>query len=239
MGRIGLSFVLALGVSLSVCGMASAWPGKDDKEKKQDAAPGASAAADRAARDKAMREWQSKLGNSRWELEVVVSSGGPATVVQSDVLKFQHGSMQSETLAKAGYEPTSFALYPPTATSVEWEAMQRKTKDGAEETAIWRGEVTGERIRGTLTQRIVRGDKEDTKLFSFTGKPMAPEPEPVPAPVVESAPPVAPQAAPAPAADSQPATPVPAPEAAIQAAPAAEPIAPAAAPKHKRSTTIP
>ena len=203
MGRFTLVIALGVGAWLIASGTAGAWPGKSDKDT--EAAPAAPDAAaresaanpERAERNKAMRDWQAKLSDSRWELEVVVSGAGRPAVVQSDILTFKNGSVGSDVLAKADYERASFSLYPPTEQSIGWEAMQRKKGEkGVQETAIWRGEVTGEAMQGTLVKQSKRGDEEaTTQVFSFTGRRMATAPEPAPA-----------------AAQSEPPDAVPAPE---------------------------
>jgi hypothetical protein len=134
---------------------------------------------------KAMQEWQAKLMGSKWELEVVVSPTGQPQVVESDVLTFDQASVGSEVLAKAGFERGSFSLYPPEGQSISWEAMQRKAGKDGEETAIWRAEVTGEAMRGSLLKRRPGKDGADGKMdqFTFTGKKMASAPEPPAAPV--------------------------------------------------------
>ena len=220
-----------VGLVFMASGSAGAWPGKSEKkvEKKIEAAPAVAptkaaapvkadvpvkAAAPagavdplRAERERVMRDWQASLGSSRWDLEVTLSSGRPP-VVQSDVLTFQHGTMSSDTLTKAGYGRAPYSLYPPEEKSIAWEAMQRKEKDGAMETAIWRGEVTGETMQGTLFKRITKGDKETVETFSFTGRRVADAPEPAAQEVVVPAAESAPTAPPAPAVQA-PAAPAP------------------------------
>ena len=200
MGRFTFATVLVVGVWLMASGTAGAWPGTSDKDTEPAlAAPDAAAREsvanrERAERDKTMRDWQAKLSDSRWELEVVVSGAGRPAVVQSDVLTFKNGSVGSDVLAKADYERASFSLYPPTEQSIGWEAMQRKKEEkGAQETAIWRGEVTGETMQGTLVKQSKRGDEEaTTQVFSFTGRRMATAPEPTPAAAQSEAPAAAP-----------------------------------------------
>jgi hypothetical protein len=171
------------------------------------ASPASAADRERAAREKMMRDWQAKLSDSRWELEVVVSKGGPATVVQPDVLTFERGTINSDTLAKAGYKRAPYSLYPPTEQSVGWEAMQRKEEQGVTETVIWRGEVIGQAMQGTLIKKRTKGEEETVETLSFTGRRMVAAPEPV-----------------LPPAQAEPTSPAPASE------------APAAAPEGSRSS---
>lgn len=204
MGRFILTLASAVGVWLIACSAAGAWPGKSDKNA--EATPAAPSAAqesanslERAEREKAMRDWQAKLSGSRWELEVVVSKGGPATVVQPDVLTFERGTISSDTLAKAGYEHAPYSLYPPTKESIAWEAMQHKEEKGIQEAVIWRGEVTGETMQGTLIKKRTKGEEETVETLSFTGRRMAAAPEPTP-PAAQTAPSSAAPAQTAPAA---------------------------------------
>ena len=138
-------------------------------------------------REKMMQDWQTKLSGTKWELEVVVSGRGQPKVVQSDVLTFERGALVSDTLAKAGFDRAEYSLYPPTEQSIEWEAMQHKEEKGTQETAIWRGEFTGDAIQGNLTKRRKKGDKETVEHFSFTGHRVV---APAPAPPPEATPPV-------------------------------------------------
>jgi hypothetical protein len=204
MSRITFVVAAGIGVGLLASGTAAAWPGKSDKDTETDPAAAQQRAAEqeRAQREqiaKTMREWQAKLSDSRWELEVVVSKGGPAQVVEADVLTFKSGSVNSDVLAKAGHKPASFSLYPPTEESVAWEAMQSKEEQGVTETVIWRGEVTGETMQGTLVKKRAKGDKETVDTLSFSGRRMADAPAPTPA----AAQPESPSAAPAPDAPAQ------------------------------------
>ena len=206
MGRFTLVITLGVGAWLIASGTAAAWPGKSDKDAEEaPAAPGAAAKESAASRqrdelNKTMRDWQAKLSDSRWELEVVVSGAGRPAVVQSDVLTFNNGSVGSDVLAKAGFERASFSLYPPTEQSIGWEAMQRKKGEkGVEETAIWRGEVTGDAMQGTLMKRRTVGEEDRVEQFSFTGRLMAPAPKPTPQ-AAQSQPPAAAPAPEVPAA---------------------------------------
>ena len=184
--RFTFLMTLGLGVWLVACSTGSA------KERQGGVQVPASPAVDpavaaaeraRAAQAKAMREWQAKLSDSRWDLEVVVSGTGRPAVVESDVLTFEHGTVSSDVLHKAGYERAGFSLYPPTERSIAWEAMQRKTEKGVEETAIWRAEVTGETMQGTLTKQRTDGADNRVQQFSFTGRLMT-----APATPIEEAP---------------------------------------------------
>jgi hypothetical protein len=181
---------VGLGMCLIAAGGAEGAWGDKPKQKPQAAPPVVDPAAAAAERGKEqariMREWQQKLEGSRWELEVLVSKPGQPAVVESDVLTFKGGSIGSEVLAKAGYDRASYSLYPPTGDTIGWEAMQRMSKDGAEETAIWRAEVSGGAMQGMLMRKRVKGDQETVDNFSFTGKKAAaPAPEPPPAPAAE------------------------------------------------------
>jgi hypothetical protein len=159
-------------------------------------------------------------------------------------LSFDRTTMGSDVLAKAGYGRGMYALYPPSEQSIGWEAMQRTDK--GDEQAIWRGELTGAKIEGTLMKYVKKGQGDPAmQQFSFTGTRMADAP-PEPAPEAAEAPatpePSAPQAT-APVSDqvapldqpSEPAMvePTAPPAPVTEAAPAPEPEA-KPAPKKKR-----
>jgi hypothetical protein len=161
----------------------AAWPGKSDKDKEEQRGESSPAQINRAeqgraAKDKAMRESQAAMADSRWEIEVKLSSSGQA-VVQPDVITFERGMMNSETLEKSGFSRGEYSLYPPQAQSIAWEAMQRKEADGVSESAIWRGEVTGETMQGTIIKKRSKGDQETAENFTFSGKRVAAAPKPV------------------------------------------------------------
>jgi hypothetical protein len=207
---------LVVGLLFVAAGDAGAvWPKKGDDTV--DAKPAAQERAERerAAKDKAMKDWQAAMADSRWELEVKLSSGGPA-VVQSDVLTFDRGRMNSETLAKAGFSKAEYSLYPPTEQSVAWESMQQKNADGVTESAIWRGEVTGDQMQGVIVKKRVKGDQETVENFSFTGRriaaaPKPAEPAPAPTDASQAGPAVDAPTPPAAASDQEAQAEVPAP----------------------------
>ena len=143
-------------------------------------------------REKVLRDWRAKLAGSRWELQLTPSGAGGAA--KTDVLSLTQRTIGSENLSKAGYpDADNYSLYSPTEQSVSWETMQTMEEKGANYMAIWRGEVTGDTMQGTLFTRKQRGDKETTEQFAFTGHKLVPTP-PTPAPTPEAAPVAAPQA---------------------------------------------
>ena len=192
MNRVVIAIVMSAGVCLAAGSAGAeeqAWWAKGAKGGEAKPAAPAAAATNTAAIElaRAMQEWQAKLAGSRWELEVVVSGPGQPRVVEADVLSFDQGSVGSEVLSKAGFEPASFSLYPPEGQSISWEAMQRKTGKDGEESAIWRGEVTGEKMQGTMLRRHPGKGGAEGRMdqFAFTGRKMAPAPVPVPLPAAE------------------------------------------------------
>lgn len=200
MGRFILTLASAVGVWLIACSAAGAWPGKSDKNA--EAAPAAPSAAqesanslERAEREKAIQTWQAKLAGTQWELQLTPMGGQPGKP-ETDVLTFSRGTVGSEKLLKTGYPySNNYALYSPTDQSIAWETMQLKEGSNEQDMVIWRGEVIGETMQGTLTKRRTDGKENRVEQFSFTGRKIAPAPEPTP-----------------PAAQSEPPTAVPAPE---------------------------
>lgn len=204
MNRFALAVVLGFGVWLTAGSAGSA-------EEPKGASPAAAAVQKGAAlsrevieREKAIQTWRDTLNGSKWNVEITVSSRSPVAVVEPDVLTFDRRTMNSETLAKAGYPPASYSLYPPTESSVEWEAMHSHTDKGVEETSIWRGQFNGKTVQGTLSRSRKKGDKETTDTLSFKGQLVesAPAAEPVPAAAAptQGGAPVAPAEAQAPGA---------------------------------------
>ena len=198
MNRYAVIVVLGLGT----CLVGSAIGQAEDK-----GAPPAAAAMQKGAplskevieREKAIVKWREKLKGSKWNIEVTVSGNAPVVVVEPDVLSFNRKTMSSETLGKSGYPSATYSLYPPTETSVEWEAMHSHEDKGVAETSIWRGEFRDKTVQGTLSRSRKKGDKETMDSFPFKGTlveaaPPAPVAPPVPA---ESAAPAADSAAPA------------------------------------------
>lgn len=172
MNRVALAMTLGCGVWLIASSVESAEDPKGAKAAPPAAPPAAQTGGlsrEVIEREKAIKEWRTKLSGTKWELEVVVSGNALPKVVEADVLTFDRSTVGSDTLRKAGFEDASYALYPPTEQSVEWEAMQRREEKGSEELAIWRGEVMKDTIRGTLTRQRKKGDKETTENFSFAG----------------------------------------------------------------------
>ncbi|MBI2495937.1 MAG: hypothetical protein HYY58_05600 [Candidatus Omnitrophica bacterium] len=191
----GVKGLLGMGLALIVgwTAAAAAEKGASPKAKKSQAAesasasPAGSAQADAAAREiaereKKLRDWRAKLAGTRWELELVLSGQGQPAVVQSDVLMFGQRSVGTEGLLKAGYlDSNNYALYSPTEESVAWEAMQLKDGQDEQDMVIWRGEIIGDAMQGTVTKQ--RPDKKKelvTEHLSFTGRLVKPVPEAAP-----------------------------------------------------------
>ena len=143
-------------------------------------------------REKVLRDWRAKLAGTRWELQLTPSGAGGEA--KTDVLSLTQRTIESENLSEAGYpNADNYSLYSPTEQSISWETMQSMEDKKGQHTAIWRGEVTGETMQGTLFTRTQRGEKETTEQFSFTGHKLVQTP-PAPAPAPEAAPTTAPQA---------------------------------------------
>jgi hypothetical protein len=200
MGRFTLTIVLGVGVWLLACSAGSAEERKKAKsgEAKPDAAAADQASAaerELAEREKAIQTWRAKLAGTQWELQLTPMGGQPGKP-ETDVLTFSRGAVGSEKLLKTGYPySNNYALYSPTDQSIAWETMQLKEGSNEQDMVIWRGEVIGETMQGTLTKRRTDGKENRVEQFSFTGRKIAPAPESTP-----------------PAAQSEPPTAVPAPE---------------------------
>jgi hypothetical protein len=188
MQRIIMNGVLVAGIgSLLLGGIASA-----EEQAATSAAPAAEAPAASPSvgsrhpvalsrevidREEAIVKWRERLGGSRWDL--TLRSGGErpgqAMTEERDVLTFDRRKVGSDILGKAGHEPAEYSLYGPSEKIVSWEAMERKDEKGAQETLVWRGEINGETMQGTLMKRIAKGAKETVQNFSFTGRLVKPE----------------------------------------------------------------
>jgi hypothetical protein len=172
---------------------ASAAARKTPSAEPTSASPASSTQADAASRElsereKALQDWRAKLAGTRWELKMT-STGGSGGQPETDVLEFGQTTLGSDNLLKTGFPHSdNYALYSPTDQSVAWEAMQVKEEKGTHDMAIWRGEVTGETMQGTLVKQRKRGDKETTEQLSFTGRQLEAVPEPTQPAVGESIP---------------------------------------------------
>lgn len=181
MDRVAAIMVVGSGVWLLACSLGEA-KARQSKRTEEASAMSAVEQAVRlspevVAREKATREWRDKLADTQWELELVLSGGAQPAVVQSDVLTFGRQAVGSEALRKTGYpDSQSYSLYAPTEESISWEAMQLKDGTDGQDVVIWRGEVIGEAIQGTVTKQRSRGEGETnlTEQFSFTGHKVVP-----------------------------------------------------------------
>lgn len=188
MGRWTLVVVVVgLGVSLTACSAEGA------KERESDEQTPAASISEHVVeispevveREKAKKAWRVKLTGSEWDLELTPMRG-KAGKPDTDVLTFSQTSVGSKKLLKAGYsDSSSYALHSPTDKSIAWEAMQLKDE---QDMAIWRGEVVGKTMQGTLTKQRNLGDANLVEQFSFTGRRLGPEPEVTP-PEAETEPP--------------------------------------------------
>lgn len=204
MDHVPLIAVVGCGVWLIGCNAANA---KDNKSaEKTPAAPAVEQTGrispEVAEREKVVREWRAKLSGTQWDLQLTLMGGQPGKP-ETDVLTFGQRTVGSEKLLKAGYPHSdNYTLYAPTEESIAWETMQLKDGSDERDMVIWRGEIVGDTIQGTLTKQRNVGDANLVEQFSFTGRLVEPAPERVPPAAQGEAPSAAP-ASEAPAAPQQ------------------------------------
>ena len=155
---------------------------------------------ERAARAREA-EASAQLDKTTWSAEWAPLSGGKPKKPLKDTLTFEGRKVTSSALAKEGYPPANFTLTVPDEKTVVWETMQMKEGTGV---VFWRGERTGDTMRGIVSKQPENGDAQTSYSFIATltgGTPSAPAAAGAPAPAAQSAVPAAApaKAAPAPA----------------------------------------
>ena len=155
-------------------------------------------------------EATAKLNGSRWAIELRPMVGNEPAAPTADLISFEAGIIRSEDLSKRGYGPSPFTVSVADSGVAVWETMQTNQHDGV---VLWRGELHGEKMLGSLSKYPLEGYSED---YVFEGSPapaqaQAEGPTASPPPAVTSeAEPSAPKAEAATAADQKPAAPTPA-----------------------------
>jgi len=105
------------------------------------------------------------LNGRRWGIELrAMFENGPAGPL-ADGLVFESGKVRSERLGERGYAPSRFTVTVAESGVPVWETMQTSPQDGI---VLWRGELHGEQMLGSLSRYPLEGYSED---FVFEGHP--------------------------------------------------------------------
>ena len=106
-----------------------------------------------------------------------------AQLPAQDLITLKDQMISSRLLEPDGFIPARFTVTMSEGSAPVWEAMQSSPVAGI---AIWRGELHGEEMRGTISKQPLEGDSQD---FLFVGHQMhVPPPETAPETVPETAP---------------------------------------------------
>lgn len=113
-----------------------------------------------------------RLNGSRWMVEVrpmFAEEGEDATSAQ-DLIAFQDQMMTSQLLERDGFKPGRFTVTLTEGDAPVWEALQSSPDVGI---AIWRGELHGDQMRGTVSKQPLEGASQD---YLFAGRGMVSSP---------------------------------------------------------------
>ncbi|MBI3297629.1 MAG: hypothetical protein HYZ75_05665 [Elusimicrobia bacterium] len=100
----------------------------------------------------------STLEETSWEVRVGRTPFFP--FAPKDTLSFGRGRFVSARFLADGYSPSGYGP----AAGGDWHARQKSSDGGVME---WRGKVSGDRIRGTVT--VTRADGA-AKIYKFRGR---------------------------------------------------------------------
>lgn len=104
-----------------------------------------------------------ELDNTKWEVEMVSMTEKGKKDVSMDTLIFMDNQFISEDFEKKGYDPTNYSLTVEDSGATKFGTMQVKNK----ETSFWKGEVSGDRIDGSVHTRF---SNDKTRKAYFSGK---------------------------------------------------------------------
>ena len=109
-----------------------------------------------------------RLNGSRWmvELRPMFAEEGQADEPAQDLVVFQDQMVSSHLLEPDGFTPGRFTVSMNEGTAPVWEALQSSSTAGI---AIWRGELHGEEMRGTVSKQPLEGNSQD---YLFVGHQM-------------------------------------------------------------------
>ncbi|MBI3321615.1 MAG: hypothetical protein HYZ91_05045 [Candidatus Omnitrophica bacterium] len=110
-------------------------------------------------------EVAAKLNGTQWaiDLRAMFGEGQPAPI--NDVLSFERGTISSKRLSDRGYVASAFTISVADSGVPVWETMQTSQDDGV---VLWRAELHGEKMIGSLSKYPVEGSSED---YVFEGQP--------------------------------------------------------------------
>ena len=181
----------AVSLGVSICGvLASAEeapsPSRGDSATAA-SQPAAAAPAVPAATDKnkiKVAEAAAQLNGTAWVIDLAPMSGEKPKRPLKDTLRFEQGKLTSEKLAADGYPSSNYTLTMGDDGIPVLETMQTNETKGV---VFWRGEVSGDTLRGILSKHPLEGNSED---YSFAGRPANAAPEPqagaAPAPAAQA-----------------------------------------------------
>lgn len=115
----------------------------------------------------------SRLNGTAWDIRLRAVVEGDA-LLQQDSLVFAGGQVRSRQLSAQGAAPSNYTLSTQADGSVVWQTMQT---DAAGAVVCWRGEWSGETMRGIMS-RQVPGSPATNFSFIGTGEPWREPPNP-------------------------------------------------------------
>ena len=104
-----------------------------------------------------------RLNGSRWMVELHPLFGRDDDAPAQDLLTFDQQLVTSQLLAHDDFQPARFTVTMTEEAAPVWEAMQSSATAGI---AIWRGELHGEEMRGTVSKQPLEGTSQD---YQFVG----------------------------------------------------------------------
>lgn len=152
--------VIAAACVVSVSMTASAAPAAEkDKKKHEIAQQQQPALTDQQRADISAAAVQ-KLTGQKWTIYLYVS-GSRVSSYETDTLTFAGGGVSSDNLTLKQFSGSNYSLSVQDDGAAVWETVQRNPDN---DIAMWRGELRGEMLVGTMTLR----SQGVTKSYNFS-----------------------------------------------------------------------
>ena len=101
------------------------------------------------------------INGSMWKITLTQVSGSPIEFQKEDIIYFKNNLCLSNNLSKVGFSSTIYTKTDLKNGIIIWKTVQSNERG---ETASWRGEWDGSKIKGAMSFRSPSGDVKD---FSF------------------------------------------------------------------------
>jgi putative transposase len=111
--------------------------------------------------EQALEKLKNDINGSMWKITLTQVSGSPIEFQKEDIIYFKNNLCLSNNLSKVGFPSTVYTKTDLKNGTIIWKVIQSNERG---ETASWRGEWDGSKIKGVMSFRSPNGEVKD---FSF------------------------------------------------------------------------